>query len=72
MPPAAHKARRSSVMGSTDSSSAVAGSSKSYTSQQSSHKFAASGEIDATDSRTKPSGLPPVPTAIKAHRRSVN
>ena len=72
MPPAAYKVRRASVMGSTDSSSTVAGSSKSYTGQQSSHKLAASGEIDATDSRTKTSGLPPVPTAIKAHRRSVN
>ena len=63
------KARRASVMATMDGSTSVAGSSKSYTSQQSPHKLAAavSGEADA-----KAGGLPPVPTAIKAHRRSVN
>lgn len=66
---ASPKGRRASVMATTDGSTTVAGSSKSYTSQQAAHKLAATipGEADA-----KAGGLPPVPTAIKAHRRSVN
>lgn len=64
---ASAKSRRGSVIGSTDLSPSP--SSKSYTSQQSSQK---SGDSDSTEARTKPNGLPSGPTAIKAHRRSVN
>ena len=67
---AAMKSRRGSAVAGTDLSPMT--SSKSATSQQSSHKLHVLGDSDSTDNRTKPNGLPTGPTAIKAHRRSVN